>query len=89
MFIQKSLYSNCITLDVTDIPLCFSISIQSETACLLAFLALTDPASLIAPPYSRSFSVRVVFPASGCDIIAKVLLLSTSLEIVSFMFDIY
>ena len=37
----------------------------------------------MAPPYNSSFSVSVVLPASGCDIIAKVLLLSTSLEIVS------
>ena len=32
----------------------------------------------IAPPYSRNFSVRVVLPASGCEIIAKVLLFSIS-----------
>src|SRR3954471_19977161 len=26
----------------------------------------------MAPPYRRSFSVSVVFPASGCEMIAKV-----------------
>ena len=36
----------------------------------------------MAPPYSRNFSVRVVFPASGCEMIAKVLLrlISCSIE---------
>ena len=33
---------------------------------------LTDPARWMAPPYSRSFSVRVVLPASGWLMIAKV-----------------
>ena len=41
----------------------------------------TEPARLIAPPYSRNFSVNVVFPASGCEMIAKVLLLLISLAI--------
>ena len=53
--------------------LSFSISIQSETACLAVALPFTLPARLMAPPYNRNFSVRVVFPASGCDMIAKVL----------------
>ena len=35
-------------------------------------LALTSPARWIAPPVSSSFSVKVVLPASGCEIIAKV-----------------
>ena len=35
-------------------------------------LALTCPARLMAPPNSRSFSVNVVLPASGCEMIAKV-----------------
>ena len=34
--------------------------------------ALTSPASWIAPPNSSSFSVSVVLPASGCEMIAKV-----------------
>jgi hypothetical protein len=35
-------------------------------------LALTSPASWIAPPNSSNFSVRVVLQASGCEMIAKV-----------------
>ena len=34
--------------------------------------ALTAPASWIAPPNSSSFSVSVVLPASGCEMMAKV-----------------
>ncbi len=53
-------------------PRCFSISIQSEVAWRLAFLAFTEPAIWIAPENSSSFSVNVVLPASGCEMIAKV-----------------
>ena len=35
----------CMTEEVTEIPRCFSISIQSETACLAAALPFTAPAS--------------------------------------------
>ena len=49
----------------------FSISIQSDTAWRAVALPFTLPARLIAPPYSRNFSVRVVLPASGWDIMAK------------------
>jgi len=38
-------------------PLCFSSSIQSDVALFAARRALTSPASWIAPPYSKSFSV--------------------------------
>ena len=41
---------------------------------------------LIAPPYNKNFSVNVVFPASGCEIIAKVRLFSISFLISA---DIY
>jgi hypothetical protein len=34
----------------------------------------------MAPPKRRSFSVSVVLPASGCDIIPKVLLLCISFK---------
>ena len=57
-------------------PRCFSMSIQSDTACLALCLPLTEPAVWMAPPYSSSFSVRVVLPASGCEMIAKVRRLS-------------
>jgi hypothetical protein len=56
----------------TEIPRCFSISIQSDVACREALRALTLPAMWIAPAKSRSFSVSVVLPASGCETIAKV-----------------
>ena len=36
------------------------------------------PATCICPPKSRNFSVNVVLPASGCEIMANVLLLSIS-----------
>jgi hypothetical protein len=42
-------YSICITLEATEMPRCFSISIQSEVAWREAFLALTEPAIWIAP----------------------------------------
>ena len=38
-------YSNWSTVDVIEMPRCFSSSIQSEVACLRFFLAVTDPAS--------------------------------------------
>ena len=59
-------------------PLCFSISIQSEVADLRILLLFTAPATCIAPPKSSSFSVSVVLPASGCAMTAKVLLLDIS-----------
>ncbi len=53
-------------------PRCFSISIQSEVAWRVALRALTEPAIWIAPENSSSFSVSVVLPASGWEMIAKV-----------------
>ena len=53
-------------------PRCFSISIQSDVACRAALRALTDPAIWIAPENSSSFSVSVVLPASGWEMMAKV-----------------
>jgi phosphatidate cytidylyltransferase len=38
----------------------------------------TAPAVWIAPPNNKNFSVKVVFPASGCDIIANVFRFSIS-----------
>src|SRR6266851_2349677 len=54
------------------IPRCCSMAIQSEVAWRWFLRARTEPASWIAPPYSSSFSVSVVFPASGCEMIANV-----------------
>src|SRR4051812_22485738 len=56
-----------------------SIFIQSERVLRRSPLALTWPARLIAPPNSSSFSVSVVLPASGWEMIAKVLRRATSL----------
>src|SRR5690606_28965297 len=53
-------------------PRSCSSAIQSEVAWRVVLRDLTEPAIWIAPPNSRSFSVRVVLPASGCEMIAKV-----------------
>src|SRR5271169_4457531 len=55
-----------------------SIFIQSERVLRRSPLALTWPARLIAPPNSSNFSVSVVLPASGCEMIAKVRRRATS-----------
>src|SRR5512134_4003999 len=56
----------------TEMPRCFSISIQSEVAWREALRALTEPAIWIAPENSSSFSVSVVLPASGWEMMANV-----------------
>src|SRR5688572_11525187 len=65
-------YSNVITEDVTEIPRARSMSSQSERVRRRSPRALTWPAIWIAPPKYSSFSVSVVLPASGCEMIAKV-----------------
>src|SRR5512134_550226 len=60
------------TEEATEMPRCFSISIQSLVAWRLALRALTEPAIWIAPENSSSFSVSVVLPASGWEMMAKV-----------------
>src|SRR5688572_14991537 len=55
-----------------EMPRCCSISMKSETACRCVLLPRTAPASSIAPAYSRSFSVSVVLPASGWEMMANV-----------------
>ena len=67
-----SRYSICITELATEMPRCFSISIQSEVAWREALRAFTEPAIWIAPENSNSFSVSVVLPASGWEMMAKV-----------------
>ena len=57
-----------------------SIFIQSEVARRACSRAATAPASWMAPPKSSSFSVRVVLPASGWEMMAKVLRFATSSE---------
>src|SRR5450830_1520764 len=53
-------------------PRCFSISIQSDVAWRLALRPFTAPAIWMAPENSSSFSVSVVLPASGWEMMAKV-----------------
>src|SRR4029079_8641724 len=53
-------------------PRCFSTSIQSDVAWRALLRDFTVPASWMAPPNSSSFSVSVVLPASGCEMIANV-----------------
>src|SRR6202030_3382079 len=62
----------------TEMPRSRSIFIQSERVLRRSPFALTCPARLIAPPNSSNFSVKVVFPASGCELIAKVRRRATS-----------
>src|SRR6516165_499352 len=60
------------TAEETEMPRSRSIAIQSERVRRRSPRALTSPASWIAPPNSSNFSVSVVLPASGCEMIAKV-----------------
>src|SRR5512138_1748161 len=62
-------------------PRCFSTSIQSEVAWRALLRARTVPAIWIAPENSSSFSVSVVLPASGCEMIANERLRLTSFAI--------
>ena len=71
-------YSKVITEVTTEMPRSRSIAIQSDRVERRSRLALTCPASWMAPPNSRSFSVNVVLPASGWEMIAKVRRRSTS-----------
>jgi len=54
------------------------ISIQSDFACWLEPRPFTVPAVWIACPNSSTFSVMVVLPASGCEMIANVRRFATS-----------
>lgn len=61
-------------------PRSFSSAIQSEVAWRAALRPFTEPAIWIAPPNSNSFSVSVVLPASGWEMMAKVRRRAASLE---------
>jgi len=78
ILIFLSLYTKAKTEVATEIPLCLSISMKSEVAPFLILLLFTAPASWMAPPYNKSFSVSVVLPASGWEIIPKVRLFCIS-----------
>ena len=62
----------------TEMPRSRSIAIQSERVERRSRLALTWPASVMAPPNQSSFSVKVVLPASGWEMMANVRRRSTS-----------
>ncbi len=66
--------SKVITEAETEIPRSFSIFMKSDVVRRCSPRARTAPAIRIAPPVSSRFSVKVVLPASGWEIIAKVLL---------------
>jgi len=72
MFIRLPAYSNPMTEVATEMPRCFSISIKSLVALLWILLLFTAPAVCMAPPKRRNFSVRVVLPASGWEIMPNV-----------------
>ena len=61
-----------------EMPRCFSISIQSEVAWRSDLRDFTVPATSMALPISSSFSVMVVLPASGWEMMAKVRRFATS-----------
>src|ERR1700694_5633683 len=87
---MQSSNGNCITEEVTEMPRCCSRRIQSEVAWRVALRPLTVPAIWMAPPNSSSFSVKVVLPASGWEMMAKVRLflifsVIRSLDIGSFL----
>src|ERR1700689_2701842 len=69
------------TEEVTDMPRCCSRRIQSEVAWRVALRPFTVPAIWMAPPNRSNFSVSVVLPASGWEIIANVLRRLISLDI--------
>ena len=69
---MRSSYGNCMTELVTEMPRSFSSAIQSEVAWRADLRDFTEPAIWIAPPNSSSFSVSVVLPASGWEMIANV-----------------
>src|ERR1700734_729009 len=60
------------TAELTEMPRSRSTAIQSERTRRRSPRALTSPAIWMAPPNSNSFSVSVVLPASGWEMMAKV-----------------
>ena len=68
----QSRYGNCNAVDVIEMPLAFSISIQSDTVERRPALPWMAPASVITRACRASASVSVDLPASGWLITAKV-----------------
>ena len=86
---MQSSKGNCITDEVTEMPRCCSKAIQSEVAWRVALRPFTVPAIWMAPPNNSSFSVSVVLPASGWEMMAKVRLLLISQSLTSLNFASY
>ena len=63
--------SKLITAGETEMPRSRSTAIQSERTRRRSPRALTSPANWSAPPNSSNFSVNVVLPASGCEMIER------------------
>src|ERR1700678_2012373 len=80
---MQSSKGNCMTEEVTEIPRCCSRRIQSEVAWRVALRPFTVPAIWMAPPNRSNFSVNVVLPASGWEMMANVRLLFISLVVTS------
>ena len=59
-------------------PRSFSISMKSDAVARCSAFCRTAPACWRAPPYSRSFSVMVVLPESGWEMMARFRLRSIS-----------
>lgn len=57
--------SKVMTVELMEIPRCFSISIKSDWVLRWEARERTAPASLMAPPYSKSFSVKAVLFLEG------------------------
>jgi hypothetical protein len=57
---------------VIEMPRSRSISIQSDTACALRLAAAHGAGQLDGPGIEQGFSVSVVLPASGCEMMANV-----------------
>ena len=71
-------YSKVKQVDDMEMPRSFSMARKSDVESRPFARALTMPACWIASPYNSSFSVSVVFPASGWLMMAKLRLLAIS-----------
>src|SRR3954464_9802683 len=74
-------YGNCNTVEVIEMPLAFSMSIQSDTVARRPALPWTARASVMTLACSAGASVNVDLPAWGWLMTAKVLRRPASAEI--------
>jgi hypothetical protein len=64
--------SKLITAEETEMPRSRWTAVRFERTRRRPPRTRTSPASWIAPPDNSKFSIKVVLPASGCEMIAKV-----------------